>query len=302
MLKVLKPTVITPATLISSDAPEADNPAYSAATTYALADKVMYEHRNYESLQASNNAHTPTDPASAWWLDLGPTNRWAMFDTYINTGTSYDTTPGAFKATVQPGITTAVALLDISNASSVSVKMVNGSTTVYDQTINLDDSIITDWYSYWFDPFDIKSDVLFTGLPVYYNGQITVTVTPSVPGATVSLGAAMFGTIAEIGQVQYGATSEITDYSKKSTDDFGVTTLIQRSYAKRTTYTLELENTELRRVYSILAALRATPAVWVASDLVDLSILTVFGYYKDFSINVAYPTYSTYSLEIEGMI
>jgi len=55
-------------------------------------------------------------------------------------------------------------------------------------------------------------------------------------------------------------------------------------------------------VYSTLAALRATPAVWVGSDNYQLSPLVVFGYCKDFSINVAYATHSTATLEITGMI
>lgn len=303
-LKVLAPTPIADAQFVSSVVAEADNPAWSSGTTYAAGAKVMYQHRNYESLQASNTNHLPDEVASTWWLTLGPTNRWGMFDTIINTPTSLATSVGtpALTATVAPGVCNGVAVLDIVNAQSVTVSMTNGATTVYSETQSLDNTYISDWYEFWFSPYDVKSDVLFGPLPPYPSAHITVTATPNVVGDTVAIGAALYGNTVEIGMPLAGARAGIVDYSRITTDDFGVSTLVQRSYAKKTNFDLIIENTQLRRVYSTLAALRATPAVWVGSDNYQLSPLVVFGYYKDFSINVAYATHSTATLEITGMI
>lgn len=303
-LKVLAPSPITDAGFVSSVVPEADNPAWSSVTTYGLAAKVMYQHRNYESLQASNTNHMPTGLPADWWLDLGPTNRWAIFDTRVGTATTLTTSIGtpALTATVAPGICNGVAVLDLTGASSVTVTMVNGATTVYTATQELDDTYISDWYDFWFAPYDVKSDVLFGPLPPYPSAQVTVTATPNVVGDTVGIGAVLYGSTVELGQVQMGAGAGLIDYSRITTDDFGISTLVQRSYAKRTTFDLLIENSQLRRVYSTMAALRATPAVWVGSDNYQLSPLVVFGYYKDFSVEVAYATHSTASLEITGMI
>lgn len=235
--------------------------------------------------------------SNPFWIDIGPTNKFAIFDTYINTATHHT---GTLEVVTVPGRCNGVAVLDVSGASSIQVAMVNGLDTVFDETQALDNSFISDWYEYFFEPFDVRTDVLFGPLPPYPSAEITITIVPD-GGGVVSVGAAMYGNTVELGQVQAGATAGIVDFSRKETSEYGVTTLIERGFAKRASYSLVIDNAQLRRVYSTLAALRATPAVWVASDDYKLTPLTVFGWPKDFSINVAYATYSTATLEVEGM-
>ena len=255
-------------------------------------------------VHTANTISTSPETNSDIWLDLGPTNKWAMFDTFISTSTTLTTSVGVpeLKAIVSPGVCNGVALLDIVGAASVSVIQKNGALTVFSQTQALDNTFISDWYMYYFEPFDVKSDVLFGPLPPYPSSTIEVIVTPTSVGGVVKLGAAMYGNVVELGQLQYGATAGIIDYSKKETDEFGLTTLVQRGYAKRATYTLNVDNTQIRRVFSTLAALRATPAVWIGVDDYSYTPLTVFGKYNDFGINVSYPTFSSCSLEIEGLL
>jgi hypothetical protein len=63
---------------------------------------------------------------------------------------------------------------------------------------------------------------------------------------------------------------------------------------------LLLKNTLIDGIYNALAAYRSTPAVWIGSDN-DYSSLIVFGYYKDFDINIAYASESDCSLIINGL-
>lgn len=294
-LKVLKPTTITDAEFVSSSVSEAEYSAYSAATTYGVSAKVIYKHRIYESLLATNLNHAPDEVGTTWWLDLSPTNRWAMFDTQTSTAT---VSTGTLTVRLAPGICNGAAVIGVSGASSVKVEMFNGATLVYTETKTLDATFISNWYEYFFEPYDIYTDALFGPFPPYPSAQILVTITGT---GTVRCAGVMCGNTVEIGTVQAGAGVGILDYSRKETDAYGVTTLVRRAFAKRTNYSMVVDNSQLRRVYSTLAELRATPAVWVGSDDYSLSPLVVFGFYKDFSINVAYPTFSTCSLEIEGL-
>jgi hypothetical protein len=102
-MKYIKPTPITDTEFISSTRAENDHAAWSAATTYALAARVISTatHRIYESVQAGNLNHALTDVA--WWIDIGPTNRWAMFDTVVGSITSQAT-----PLTVVPALALAV--------------------------------------------------------------------------------------------------------------------------------------------------------------------------------------------------
>lgn len=239
-----------------------------------------------------------------YWSKFGPTNRWAMFDTRVNTATTYTTSIGTPNLVVEttPGVCNGAAVLDISGAASVTVAMVNGAETVFTQTQDLDNSFISDWYEYFFEPFDIKTDLLFGPMPPYPSGHVTLTVTPSVANGTVSVGAAMFGNTVELGLLTYGATAGITDYSRKETDEFGNTVFVERGYAKKANYTLEVDNSQLRRVFSTLAALRATPAVYIGSDDYSLTPLTVFGWVNDFSVNVQYADQASVSVDIKGLL
>lgn len=304
MFYVNKPTPITPAMLVSSVVTEADHAAYSSGTTYALADLAMYNHRNYESLQAGNVGHTPDEINSTWWLDLGPTNKWAMFDSVVSTATTLTTSVGvpALTVVVSPGICNSVSVLDITGAASVRVQMHNGATLVFDKTKTMDATYISDWYQYFFEPYQVASDVLFGPLPPYPGAQITVTITPTTVGSVVTCGALLFGNTVDLGDTQYGASAGVNDYSVFETDSYGVTTLVRRGYAKKSSYSLMVKNTQLRRVFSTLAALRATPAVWVGTDDVSLSPLTVFGVVKSWGINVTYSSLSSVSIEIQGLL
>ena len=238
------------------------------------------------------------------WLDLGPTNRHAMFDSMSSTQSALTTSAGtpAMVVVVAPGICNGVAVLDVAGVASVTCTMTNGAATVYTETKGVDNTLISNWYEYFFEPYDVYTDLLFGPLPPYPSATVTLTFTPTAVGAIVKCGAALYGNTVEIGEVQYGATAGITDYSRKETDEYGITTLVERGFSKRTSYTISIGNSQLRRVYSTLAALRATPAVWVATDDYKFTPLNAFGYPADWGINVQYADYSTVNLDIEGML
>lgn len=238
------------------------------------------------------------------WLDLGPTNRHAMFDSMSSTQSALTTSAGtpAMVVVVAPGICNGVAVLDVAGVASVTCTMTNGAATVYTETKGVDNTLISNWYEYFFEPYDVYTDLLFGPLPPYPSATVTLTFTPTAVGAIVKCGAALYGNTVEIGDVQYGATAGITDYSRKETDEYGITTLVERGFSKRTSYTISIGNSQLRRVYSTLAALRATPAVWVATDDYKFTPLNAFGYPADWGINVQYADYSTVNLDIEGML
>ena len=121
-------------------------------------------------------------------------------------------------------------------------------------------------------------------------------------GETVSAGEVVFGMLSDLGDTQYGVTSGIIDYSVKSTDQYGNTTLTKRAYSKRMSAKVQLDNTQLNRVQSFLYTIRATPCVWIGSDDPRMQEpLVIYGFYKDFSTEIPYPTYSLCSLEVEGL-
>ncbi|MCZ8086252.1 MAG: hypothetical protein O9257_02810 [Brevundimonas sp.] len=296
-MRLIRPTTLTDAMLTSSTAPETDYPAWSSATAYAVGARVILTatHRRYEALAASTNVSPSTDPTK--WLDLGPTNRWAMFDARVGTATSRT---ASLQVGLAPGTIDALALID-TEAESATVTLTVGGVQVYSrsQTFNVGGVAIDNWFSWFFEPLGQKTSMLFLDVPVYAAGQLSVTLTRDNPADSVSCGTLLVGRQLSLGDTEHGADIGIIDYSRKETDQFGVTSVVERAFAKRMTAKVVLATDAIDDIHRSLAALRATPVLWIGSE--SFESLTVYGFYKEFSIDIAYPTVSYCSLTIEGL-
>lgn len=304
-MQVIDPVILTDAMFVSSTAAETDYTVW-AFGTFVVGDKRMMTtgiHKNYECLVG----HTSTDATGApnlnltgtapKWLELSSTNRWNMFDQQNSTQTSV-TSP--LTVVIKPGVCDSLALMELVGASAtVSVKDQSGGTVVYTDTKNLDGSLIIDWYTYFFEPFgQLESWVLSKVIPPYPAPEITMTLTGT---STVKCGVMVAGTAYDIGSAQYGASFGITDYSIKSTNSFGTTSITRRRYAKKMDVRLMLDNAYINQVATLLAGLRSTPAVWVGTSSATYAPLVVYGFYKDWNVEITYPNNSLVSLSIEGL-
>jgi hypothetical protein len=297
-MQVIKPIIFLDSQLISTTAVEA-YPTYTAGTTYALNAFVVYLNKVYQSLQASNTGHTP-DSSPTFWQYISVGNKQAMFDSEVSTQTTATT---SLTTVVAPAvIINSLAYLELQGTQlEVEVRDGAGGTIVYNKTIALDNTIILDWYMYFFEPYNPKTEVILSDVPPYLNARITTTLTGS-SGSTVKIGSMIYGTVYKLGTTQYGVSSGIRDYSVKQTDDFGNTTFLQRAFSRRMEANVFMNNTALAFNQRLLTTLRAVPAVWIGSTEDNFSPITVFGYYRDFNIDISYPTFSLCRIEIEGLI
>ncbi len=296
-MKLIRPTTITDAMLTSSTAPENDYTAWAAGTAYVTGNRVILAstHRRYEALAASTGVNPSADPTK--WLDLGPTNRWAMFDARVGTAS---TRASSLQAVLAPGAIDAVALID-TDAESATVTLTADGVTNYTQTqtFNIGGVAIDNWFSWFFEPIGRRTTLLFLDVPVYANGIVTVTIARDNPADTVSCGTLLVGRQLSLGDTEHGADIGIIDYSRKETDQFGVISVVERAFAKRMTARVVMATESVDVIHRALASLRATPVLWIGSE--SFESLTVYGFYKEFSIDLAYPTVSYCSLTIEGL-
>lgn len=294
-MKLIRPITTTDAALVSSTVPETDHAAWASITTYALGARVIKAHRIWESTQAANTNHDPQLAGVGWWVDMGPTNRWAMFDGTVNTKT---TAAGSMTVALVPGRINAIALFQVV-ASVATVTMRLGSEVVFERSLSLiDDSSIADWYTYFFEESKQKDYVLMMDLPVF--GEAVTTVTLFTPSGNVSCGMCVVGLQEDLGGTLRGPALGINDYSQKITDDFGNSSLTQRSFSKRMGVKMVIDNSEVDKIHTALASVRAMPVVWVGSD--KYSSMLLFGFYRDFEVDIAYVEFSYCTINIEGMI
>lgn len=300
-MKIIAPVRIAPGQMVSSSIPETDHPEWSAITTYAAADRVIVSatHKIYEALSSNVGKHPASNPGE--WLDLGATNRWRAFDEKVG---SVSSSLGQIGFTLTPGIVNALALLNIGNASTARVRMIDANEgVVYDRTLSLyDPSNVVDWWTYFFEPIRLKTISITLDLPAYRAAQIEVTLMGG-PTETVSLGACIVGRLHEyvaLGGTHMGASVGIQDYSRKERDAWGNVAIVERAFSKRARWSLMLAASDVDVLQERLAALRATPAVYIGSERYASTIL--YGFFRDFDVVIAYPDYSECSIEIEGLV
>ncbi len=335
MLKVLNPVASESIALISSSLPENDAAEWSATTTYAEGAVVKRSatHSLYTATQAitgnASNAAPENDPSR--WTFTGPTNRWAMLDARINTRSKGNASTGGIDTTVTvSGYCNGVSVLDMVGITAMTITVsyaiaIRDSDTITETSdyaegivlttitnhragtltmvyaISLHKRNVSNWSAYFVEPFQIKTDI-FVGFPSRQNASIRIQAASGGDNsATVEIGAVMPGNYVELGDFQYGADAGIEDYSYKSTDAFGVTTLVERDYVKRVSFSVHIDNYAINRVFSTLAALRAKPAVFIGTEDYRYTPFTVFGYVANFSLGLTFAAYSLVNVEVKGL-
>ncbi|MFM9829726.1 MAG: hypothetical protein ACKVOB_13455 [Sphingomonas sp.] len=295
--RIVRPIEVTTAKLTSTTVPETVA-AYNAGTSYSIGNQVRSDttHRIYESLANANLGNALTDTTK--WLNVGPTNPWAMFD---QLNSSRTTKTDSIVVVIAPGDRVdTIGLLNL-NATSVTVAAVDATDgTVFNQTTSLISTAgILDWYTYFTEPVSVAEDVIVTGLPPLYRA-LTFTITLSYTGQTVACGGCILGLAKVMGTTLAGATTGIVDYSTKTTDAFGNTSITARGFANKGNFRVFCANSNIVSIQRLLSDYRAVPALYVGTELYSTTFL--YGFFRDFSISIEQPNHSYLSIEIEGLI
>ncbi len=286
--------------------------AYNAGTTYADGD-VCYSttnHRCYESLSAGNIGNAlPVLPETetVYWIDVGPTNKYAMFDFSRNTQTV-----GASPLTVviAPGerVNTVGLAGLVGNQIQISATSVQGGGTVYPNALSesltgifdLNTREVNDGYDYCFEPFTTLPSMAVFDIPPFSDIIITVTITSDSGNA--KCGALVVGTYIYLGDVQYGATNDGLNFSTVTRDTFGNATLIPRRTLPKTDQKLVVDSARVNKCKEARVLLNALPAFWTGLDDNTSSwfdMLTIMGIYTQFQIGAVIESCAEVNLSLE---
>ena len=301
-MDIIKPITVTDSVLTSTNIAENDYAEWAVGTTYNTGDKVISTttHRIYESVIDSNLGNDPTTDDGTNWLNIGATNRWKAFDQYISDPVS-NTTSIQYTLTPPNGsIPSAVALLNLKGISANVTVTDSVDGEVYNTDIDLlDNRNIVDWYTYFFEEQVQREEALFLDIPPYIGAVVSVTVQEEV-GQTAELGQLIFGFLSDVGLTVYGTSIGIEDYSIKDRDAFGNAIIVQRNFSQTVDFDVQFETQNARKIQKTLAALRATPVVYLGSTDVSYGTL-VYGFYRRFDITLETPSYAFASIEVEGL-
>lgn len=311
-VSVLAPITMTTARVESIRAggvtlPEDNSPAWSQTVTYALGARVHVPDakRVYESAQGSNVGKDPTAPANqfnaagtaTWWIDLGPTNRAAMFDSVISTPTA-----GAspFEITLRPGAFNGIAMFNLdADRLDIEVTDPESGAVIYSYGAPLEGTAPVDYYEYFFEPFKPQTQFIATGIEPYASARVRITLTKATGMARVGMLA--IGDLKPLGVPQRGASVEPVDYSYVSTDSFGNTKVKRRSSATGMSVQARMDIDDANTVLETVKDLLGVPAVVIGSRAAGYEAMTVFGL---LSGRLQYDTFGqpTLNLTVRGLI
>ena len=297
-MRIVTPQPITPANLTASNVTITET--LWTAGTYATGVQRYEGTTLYEVIASPSTTDQPSVGAALTvptWKAISAINRYKMFDNVISTQTSRT---GTIVVTVVPAqVANAVAFFGLAG-NTINVTMTDPiEGTVYNQTKSLqDNTLITDWYAYFFEGIYQKEDAVFADLPSYINGSIIVTI--NAGAGTAKCGEMVMGRQQTLGVSNFGTSVSIQDYSIKTVDDFGNVIIQQRAFSKRADYDVTVETPLVSAVQKLLADIRTTPTVFIGED--DKPETVVYGFYKQFNIVISTPSISDCSIEVEGLV
>jgi len=295
----------SPPTMASSNIPEDDYPDYNPATPYIAGDRVMVRstyHRNYQAVTTTTGEFPPDNSTGTTpkWLDIGATNRWRMFDYEVGSDLqSINDSPIIFTVAVDTPVSS-LSLLNIHGITAYVAMTSPVDGLIYEKTIDLvGDPPEATWWDYLFGRRQIIKNVTLYDFPENEGCTITVQIHGEDDTDETRLGKVIVGEGVVLGYTEYGSSIGIIDYSTKEPDLFGNYYIQERAFVGRADLKIIVEPGYESFVRDTLAAVRATPSVYIGHQ--DYEATIIYGFYKDFSILFSTPADSFCSMTIEGI-
>lgn len=308
-MKVVVPNKLTILSTTLEETDATDAALWSASTTYTAGQRVRYNHVLYESLLDGNRGNQPDGKWSgldAKWKKIGATNAWKMIDEFVDT------------QSLAPLGQNLSFCVPFSRADSFAFLNVAGriaSAKVYDLDEDEDNQLLFDsglglikdiyhlsLYEYNYSPVVSEQNSTTTGLPMPINGKLCVEMEPGGDGYA-GLGLVIVGREYTLGLTEYDVELGFTDYSRKETDEFGVTTFVRRSSTNHMSLPIYVVPDQVDFVMQKLAEVRGMACLWIGDNRDEgFKSLTVYGWLEDYRIVFEGPNECHLSLEIQGLI
>jgi len=256
-------------------------------------------HRTFRSVVGSNTGNPPAIDDGTKWIDVGPTNAWAMFD-LIRTVQTISASP--LVVTLTPGERVSAAGLDGVLADEATIEVIQGGETVYSYSQELLWRPTTSWSSYFFGKFRQRTSIGRTDLPQYADAQIRITLTRAAGDARC--GAAVVGQHVYIGNLEYRAESDALNFSSfDRAETTGEAQLTRRRSVPKIAGAVRAPKSLVDVVRNARIELDAVPALWLGVSDPDHAYYGAFamlGVYRRWLQVFDQPGHILQQLEVEG--
>lgn len=299
-MDVLPTTEITPAMLVNSNAP-ALLPGQSMWSTQAWAagSVVAREEtrRIYRAVYDVPSGGVPpeqniADAQLPYWQEIGAMNQWAMFDGQMRTQTLHT---GDLIVVLRPGSISSAWVGNVRGVYAIRVIVRDGpdGNTVYDEIIYMQERTTTYW-DWWFAPFRLLSDAIFSGIPAYRDCEVEIMF--SGPGE-IAVGMTAVGAGESWGITEWGVDADFQNYSTRNLNSpWGPSQPTGGEVTKDITYRVFVKPEDAPRVDKSLKSAMKRPAIYMPSGQPEFEGIRIFG--QAISARLGYPHFNYVPLDI----
>lgn len=314
-MHLIENTKITDDIIVSGTSvaePAAGETEWQDGHSYTVGDKVIRKttHRVYKCADdhTSSGSLLPED-APDKWVDIGPTQRWAPFDEYVNTQAK---DVGEITFVLSPGYFNTFALYGlVGERYELTIRDGQGGNVIWQRSGGLVEDPVG-WYEYLFLNHQLEKidRLFFSDLPIRPNAELTIKIEAGEYDP-VAIGMILVGDLqplvpdeAAFGGVTYGATVTPGTYSYIKRNEDGTVEIVRRHSATDLRCTVVLPKKFADRAVSILQHKLDRPLAWIA---VDESVphyrgLNVYGIAGTAPVTYDSFNMATIELNIQGMI
>lgn len=292
-----------------------DGEQWNASITYSQGQRCYVPNSNivYECVVSNSNKFPPDNiyndslnPPVGYWEQIGMTNRWKFIDDYINSVSkaTYSVTENGslwyeIRLKFNSPLADVISLFNIKADKIIIRQIINNNIVIEHDRFLIDNNMITDWFSYFFDDFSYINDISFP-LHLYKNSIIEIVLKrKNIPAECGLL--AIAKTI-YIGELMYAPSLSIIDFSKKTNKEDGTIDLSQGKYYKINSYDILVNTNKIDKIYKIFAQFRGSKVLFMPFSYNMLECMLVYGWYKDFKIVIQSKDTSLCTLELEGLV
>ena len=294
-MRIVMPSEITTDVLQSTTVANVETDWESG--TYNLGDRAVYEDEVYEVVADPSTSDQPDQGAVAdppTWVRLGWSNQWRMFRDGADSKT---TAEGEIDVTLQwPELISTMAVLGL-RGQEITVTMTDSvEGVVFDETRSVVDIGVSDWWEFFFLPYDNIDAAVFE-LPPYPGATIRVLLETENISDPVTVGRIVAGAGRDLGATLYGTDIQLQDYSIKERDGFGNLILRPRRTLKYVNYNVHVSTERTSFVVSQLSRLGAVPTLYIGDSQKPSTV--VYGVFSDVSQGISTPSLSDLTLQVE---
>jgi len=288
--------------IIYSNIPEIDEniEVYDNAKTYSLGDIVQFDGSIFESAK-DENIDTPVNKQSSLsWFYIGATNRYKMFDEYIDTLTQNKNII-EYELLVNDIDTICFFNLD---AFFVEVELYNKQgLLIYQNKKSTYTRDVSNWYEWTVIKSREQKTLFFNNLP--FGWECILKVKISKEQDITKCGLMTFGRSLDLGLTlaEPKPISSIRNTTTKERLKDGSLKFINSRVYKRVVLNVIVSTSRVAQIQAILEQYSNQPLLFIGVEKDDenLNILSAFGFFKDFDKPIGL-NFTQYQIEIEGIV